>query len=82
MLILPIVNGYSIRDYLVSYLLQNTVLAEVYLMDSNQPDGTPDLTGVVVREVGGNFVRFGQVGSAGSADIIVALDKIQVIELA
>jgi hypothetical protein len=79
---LPIVNGRSLRDYLISYHLTNTLISEVFLHDTNMPDGLPDLTGVVVREVGGDFVRFGQVGSPGSSDIIVAIDRIQVVEVA
>jgi hypothetical protein len=78
---LAIVNGNSIRDLLISYLLQGTIITEVFLENSNQPAGTPDLAGVVVREVGGNYVIFSQAGSAGSTRLVVVLDKILVIEV-
>jgi len=79
---LPIVNGHSIRDYLISYLLRGVVISEVYITDTNLPPGEPDLAGVVVLEVGGDFVRFGQAGSAGSSGYIIAINRIAGIEVA
>ncbi|MCM3732391.1 hypothetical protein M3196_12035 [Fictibacillus nanhaiensis] len=69
------------RDLFIRYLREQYVIAEVFLMNSNQPPGTPDLTGVRVVEVGGDFVVFSQAGSAGAGLYVVPLDKILLVEL-
>jgi hypothetical protein len=69
------------RQLLIRFLAEQTVIAEVFLLDSNMPPGTPDLTGVRVVEVAGNFVVFAQAGSAGAGLYVVPLNKILLIEL-
>lgn len=69
------------RDLFIRYLREQYVIAEVFLLESNQPPGTADLTGVRVVEVGGDFVVFSQAGSAGAGLYIVPTNKILLIEL-
>lgn len=69
------------RYFFVQLLASQQLISEVFLIDSNQPAGTPDLTGVRVLEVGGDFVVFTQAGSAGATRSYVALDKILLVEL-
>ncbi|RZT23162.1 MULTISPECIES: hypothetical protein [Fictibacillus] len=75
------VNFGPFRDLFVNCFREQTVIAEVFLQNSNQPAGTPDLTGVRVYEVGGDFVVFSQAGSAGSGLYVVNLDRILLVEL-
>jgi hypothetical protein len=71
----------SLRAYLIKLFLNQTLITEVYLQNSNQPQGTPDLTGVRVAEVGLDYVTFTQLGSAGGTLYYVNLDKILLIDL-
>ena len=54
----------------------------MFLQNSNQPQGTPDLTGVRVVEVGQDYVAFSQDGSFGGTIYIINLDRILLIDLA
>ncbi|MBY6036301.1 hypothetical protein KUV80_06540 [Fictibacillus nanhaiensis] len=74
------ISSQSLRDYLVSLYINGKVITEVYLENSNQEPGTPDLTGVTVVEVTGNYVTFAQAGSAGAATMCVPFEKILLIE--
>jgi hypothetical protein len=58
-----------------------TVITEVFLQNSNQPQGTPDLTGVVVSDVGLDYVVFTQAGSGAGTIYYVNLDRILLIDL-
>jgi hypothetical protein len=58
-----------------------TLITEVFLQNSNQPQGTPDLTGVRVTEVGVDFVVFTQAGSGAGTTYFVNLDRILLIDL-
>lgn len=69
------------RQLFIRYMIEQYVIAEVFLLDSNQPPGTPDLTGVRVVEVAGDFVVFSQAGSAGAGLYVVPLEKILLVEL-
>lgn len=69
------------RYIFVQLLASQQLISEVFLVDSNQPAGTPDLTGVRVLEVGGDFVVFTQAGSAGSTRSYVPLSQILLVEL-
>ncbi len=61
--------------------MQGTLITEVFLQNSNQPQGTPDLTGVTVVELGNDYVVFSQAGSAGNALSYVNIDRILLIEV-
>jgi hypothetical protein len=69
------------RYLFVQLLATQQIIAEVFLVDSNQPAGTPDLSGVRVAEVGGDYVVFSQAGSAGATRYYVSLEKILLVDL-
>jgi hypothetical protein len=72
---------FPFRSVLVQLLNSQTLISEVFLQNSNQPQGTPDLTGVTVKEVGVDYVVFSQAGSAGSTIFFVNMDRILLIDL-
>ncbi|WP_144701094.1 hypothetical protein [Fictibacillus phosphorivorans] len=69
------------RYFFVQLSQTQQIISEVFLLSSNQPSGTPDLTGVRVLEVGGDYVVFTQAGSAGAVRSYVPIDKILSVEL-
>jgi hypothetical protein len=71
----------NIKQFLNALRAQNALITEVFLQNSNQPQGTPDLTGVTVEEVGGDYVVFAQAGSAGATLYYVNLDRILLIDM-
>lgn len=77
----PVNTAGTLRAYFISLYFNRTVISEVFLQNSNQPSGTPDLTGVIVVEVSGDYVVFAQSGSAGATRYIVNLDRILLIDL-
>lgn len=70
----------TLRQRLTDILVNNTVINEVFVEPTQQP-GEPDLMGVTVVEVQGDFVVFNQAGSPGMGRIIVLLDSIIALDL-
>ncbi|MFC0189098.1 hypothetical protein ACFFJY_12420 [Fictibacillus aquaticus] len=74
-------NASTLRGFLVKLLANKTLVTEVFLQNSNQPQGTPDLSGVTVVEVGLDYVVFSQAGSGAGTLYYVNLDRILLIDL-
>lgn len=69
----------SLRSQLVQLAANNTVINEVYIVQTQQT-GEPDLMGVTVQSVQGNFVVFSQSGSPGMGRVTVRIDSIVAID--
>ncbi|HEX7065107.1 MAG TPA: hypothetical protein VF199_08600, partial [Bacillales bacterium] len=69
----------TLRSQLLIWEARGTVLEAVYV-ERTQHDDEPDLFGVTVQEVGGNFVVFNQAGSGGIGNIYVRIDQIVAID--
>ncbi len=69
----------SLRRYLLDLMLAGTVITQVYVLQTQIP-GEPDLTGVRVIDLEGDYVRFEFVASPGAGTVLVVLDKIVAIE--
>ncbi len=54
----------------------NTIIDSVYIYDTHELDGEPNLMGVTVVEVGCDFVLFNQPGSGATGSVLVPIDKI------
>ncbi|WP_377889545.1 hypothetical protein [Alkalihalobacillus sp. R86527] len=71
---------------LISKLYQiknsNAIIAMVYVEGSQNGDGTPDLAGVTIKEIGADYVIFTPVGTSGQADeLLVCTAQIVSIEM-
>ncbi|MDR7072043.1 hypothetical protein [Fictibacillus barbaricus] len=79
---MPIVSRYALRAQLALLAASGQLINEVYVLGTQIP-GEPDLTGVTVKRVDGNFVTFNQASSGTIlGDIVVVIDKIVAIDLA
>ncbi|MDQ0483387.1 hypothetical protein [Guptibacillus hwajinpoensis] len=71
----------KLRAALVDIMNSKTVLSSVYVLDTQNGEGEPDLIGVTVGQVGADFVVFNQVGSsAGTQSCMVPISKINAID--
>ncbi|KMM38871.1 hypothetical protein [Guptibacillus hwajinpoensis] len=71
----------KMRAALVGMMHSKTVLSSVYILNTQNGEGEPDLIGVTVGQVGADFVVFNQVGSsAGNLTCMVPISKINAIE--
>ncbi|MCA0987850.1 hypothetical protein [Guptibacillus algicola] len=60
----------------------NTVIQMVYVANTQEIDGSPDLAGVTIKEIGSNYVVFTPAGASGQAnEMLVCTDQILSIEL-
>lgn len=71
---------------LISKLYQimnsNAIIAMVSVEGSQNDDGTPDLAGVTIKEIGADYVVFTPVGASGQAnEILVCTDQIVSLEM-
>ncbi|MFC7371821.1 hypothetical protein ACFQPF_09035 [Fictibacillus iocasae] len=78
---MALVDRIALRAQLALLAASGQLISEVYVLATQIP-GEPDLTGVTVKRVSGNFVTFNQAGSGAIGDIIIAIDKIVAIDLA
>lgn len=70
----------TLRQELVDLANNETMINEVYVRQTQQT-GEPDLMGVTVEDVEGNYVIFNQSGSPGMGKIAVLLDQIIAIDI-
>lgn len=74
----------TLRQQLVDLAANNTVINEVYIEPTQFP-GEPDLMGVTIESVQGQYVTFSQAGASpigpgGTNRFIVSLDRIIAID--
>ncbi|WP_270181667.1 hypothetical protein [Alkalihalobacillus sp. CinArs1] len=71
-----------LNSKLYQYKNSNTVFTMVHVTETQNSDGTPDLAGVMIKEIGFDYVIFTPVGASGQAnEILVCTDQIVSLEL-